>query len=55
MIIQTYNIQLRMSDTSFHFWNTLLTQAMDAYNTCCNFLVDNNIPLGLHEVHEAVY
>ena len=28
---------------------------MDAYNTCCNFLVDNNIPLGLHEVHEAVY
>ena len=55
MVIQTYNIQLRMSDTSFHFWNTLLTQAMDAYNTCCNFLVDNNIPLGLHEVHEAVY
>ena len=28
---------------------------MDAYNTCCNFLVDNNVPLGLHEVHDAVY
>ena len=54
-MINTYNIQLQVSDTSFQFWNNLLTQAMDAYNTCCKHLVDNNIPLGLHEVHEAVY
>lgn len=54
-MFKTYNIQLQVSNNSFAFWNTMLTSAMDAYNICCNYLVDNNVTLDLHEVHEAVY
>lgn len=54
-MIKTCNIQLTVSKQSIGFWNNLLTEAMDAYNTCCNYLVNNKVTLGLHEVHEAVY
>lgn len=54
-MIVTYNIELNMSEDSFRFWDNLLGQTMFAYNESCNRIVDENIPLGLEPVHQALY
>lgn len=55
MVIVTYNIELQMNDVSFGFWKDFLSKTQEAYNMCASILVENNIPLDLHHVHEAVY
>lgn len=55
MIIVTYNIELQMSEVSFEFWKDFLSKTKEAYNMCASILVENNILLDLHHVHESVY
>ena len=54
MLVQTYNIELQLSETSFQFWFQYLSQAREAWNVCACILdeLDN---LNLHTAHEAVY
>ena len=55
MVVITYNIELKMNDNSFEFWKDFLSKTKEAYNMCASMLVENNTPLDLHHVHEAVY
>ena len=54
MLVQTYNIELITSKSSFNFWFQFLTQTREAWNQCAIILssVDS---LNLHTAHEAVY
>ena len=44
-----------MTESSFQYWYDFLVQARDAYNFCTQYVTDNNIPLGLKPIHEALY
>lgn len=52
----TYNIQMQFSSTEdVNHWKKLLNVSRTAYNECSMFVWNNNIKLGLKEVHQAVY
>lgn len=55
MVIQTYNIELIMSDSSKAFWLGYLTQIQCAYNDCAKYLFNNKITLNITKVHNEVY
>lgn len=51
----TYNVKLKMTRDDFNTLYNLLEQAKFAYNECASYLKENNIPLDIKSVHNAVY
>ena len=54
-MIVTYNIELKMSDTSFKYWLDFLSEAQKAYNYCAKEVKERNLPLSLKVVHHELY
>ena len=55
MVIQTYNIPLKMDDANATHWHNILVCAKDAYNRCVSILHENKTTLSLKNVHKACY
>ena len=51
----TYNARLLMDAADFKKFNNFLEQAQIAYNWCAEYLKQNNVPLDIKSVHNAVY
>jgi IS605 OrfB family transposase len=55
MNVKTYNIELKMSETTHNYWMSLLAQTRDAFNTCANMVTSAKTPLSLVTVHAQCY
>ena len=55
MSICTYIAKLKTTEDSLRFWKRRLQTAASAHDTCVQLITQNNVKLGLKEVHEAVY
>lgn len=55
MLVVTYNIEIQMNNDSYSYWSAFLNEARNAYNFCAKHIVENNVSLNLHDVHDAVY
>ena len=52
----TYNIELQFdSMDDLNYWHNTLLVSQQAYNACVKYIIENNVPLHLQKVHEAVY
>lgn len=51
----TYNARLIMDAADFKKFDNFLEQAQIAYNWCAEYLKQNNVPLDIKTVHNAVY
>ena len=52
----TYNAEMVFpSDECRSHFMELLEQTRDAYNECAKIIYDNNIPLDIKSVHNAIY
>lgn len=51
----TYNARLIMDAANFKKFDNFLEQAQSAYNWCAEYLKQNNVPLDIKSVHNAVY
>lgn len=55
MEYKTYNIELKMSDTTHTYWMNLLSETRDAFNRCAVLVASSGISLGLVQVHNLCY
>ena len=44
-----------MSNSTYNYWLSLLTQTMEAYNRCANIAVEHQVPLGVKPFHDNLY
>lgn len=51
----TYNARLIMDAADFKKFDNFLEQAQIAYNWCAEYLKQNNVPLDIKTIHNAVY
>lgn len=53
--VVTYNVEVRMSERQFAYWDALLSEARSAFNDCVSTLRAENTKLVIKDVHKAVY
>ena len=55
MEYRTYNIELKMSETTHTYWINLLSETRDAFNRCAVIVSEGDIPLNLKQFHDVTY
>ena len=54
-VILTYNVELKMSQEQYAYWELLLSQVKEAYNDCALYIRNKKLPLNIKIVHDNVY